>query len=358
MGCAKNKSKPIIYDTKVKEEKMDNVVKEDKKPECRHNYSKREKVSSMICSGIEGTTYDKNMENYLKKVKPGSIILFKRNIKYNDQLKELIANIRALYKNMNAIQPFIFIDEEGGRVDRLKSVSGSTKSPSWYFNNSTAKEYAIRICKILNDFNINSGLSPVLDTQEPNDGIIGDRSFSSDYSNVATFGREVIMFMKNENIMSVAKHFPGHGATHVDSHAALPVINKSIKELESTDLMPFIKNLDIVDGVMLGHILIPSYSKLPASISSEWIKYLRNKYDYEGLIISDDLTMGALANYGDLQTRVISFVKSGGDIPLICHKMSEMPDIVEALMKLDDNLINRAFDRIIKYKIKLNLIKK
>lgn len=370
IGCVKNDSKPIVYDEfkndvfaneYKKKGKSNDIVDDTNSNDLDfdfNKYSKKDKARSLICSGIVGTCYDKKMEDYLKQTKPGSIILFKRNIIYKEQLIELIANIRSLYDNMNMLQPFIFVDEEGGRVDRLKSVSGPTKSPSWYFNNSTAKEYGLRISKILNDFDINSGFSPVLDTQKPNNGIIGDRSFSGDYNNVATFGREVIMMMKNENILSVAKHFPGHGATNVDSHAALPVIKKSIEELERTDLVPFIKNLDIVDGVMIGHILIPSYSKLPASISPEWIKYLRDKFNFDGLIISDDLTMRALDNYGDLKNRVITFINSGGDIPLICHNMTQIPEIIDAILKLDDDLIDTAFDRIVKYKLKLNFMKK
>lgn len=160
------------------DEKLDSYIK---------TVDKRAKVEELICSGIYGTKYDKKMEDFLKAKKPGSIILFKRNISSDKQLKALVLDIRALYRNMNVHEPFIFVDQEGGRVDRLKSVFGKTNSPSWYFKNKPATEYGKRITNALNHFDLNGGFSPVLDAQKPGNGIIGDRAFSDDYEAVAKY---------------------------------------------------------------------------------------------------------------------------------------------------------------------------
>lgn len=353
-NSASNKSASTkTEETKTKEmektlnEKLDRYIK---------TVDKKSKVEEMICSGIYGTKYDKKMEDFLKATKPGSIILFKRNISSEKQLKALVLDIRALYKNMNVNEPFIFVDEEGGRVDRLKSVYGKTNSPSWYFKNKPAAEYGKRITNALNHFDFNGGFSPVLDTQKPGNGIIGDRAFSDNYESVAKYARDVIDYMNKNNIVSVGKHFPGHGATYVDSHKALPIINKSYDELLKTDLIPFKKNFDILPGVMVAHILVPKVDNLPASLSKVWMGKIRDEYKFDGIVFSDDLTMGALDSYGDLKTRARKFVESGGDIPLVCHKNEEMAGVISELLKVDDSRIDDSYKRIIKLKLEIGLI--
>ena len=377
-GCKKNSGaevKKIVLDSERKVssknsdiKKSDSTKKEETKTKEMEKFSdekldiyiktvdKKSKVEEMICSGIYGTKYDKKMEDFLKATKPGSIILFKRNIATDKQLKALVLDIRALYKNMNVHEPFIFVDQEGGRVDRLKSVYGKTNSPSWYFNNKPATEYGKKITNALNHFDLNGGFSPVLDTQKPGNGIIGDRAFSANYESVAKYARDVIDYMNKNNIVSVGKHFPGHGATYVDSHKSLPVINKSYDELLKTDLIPFKKNFDILRGVMVAHILVPKVDNMPASLSKVWMDKIRNEFKFDGIVFSDDLTMGALDSYGDLKVRAGKFVEAGGDVPLVCHKNEAMAGVISELLKVDDARIDDAYKRILKVKLEIGLI--
>lgn len=375
-GCKKNSGanmKKIVLDSErnatskeievakkdVKDVKKNEVSKkniDEKLEKYIKTVDKKAKVEELICSGIYGTKYDKKMEDFLKAKKPGSIILFKRNISSDKQLKALVLDIRALYRNMNVHEPFIFVDQEGGRVDRLKSVFGKTNSPSWYFKNKPATEYGKRITNALNHFNLNGGFSPVLDAQKPGNGIIGDRAFSDDYEAVAKYARDVIKYMNENDIVSVGKHFPGHGATHVDSHEALPVINKSNDEMKKSDLIPFVKNFDILRGVMVAHIFVPKVDEMPSTLSKVWMDKIRNEFHFDGLIFSDDLTMEALDSYGDLKSRARKFVEAGGDIPLVCHKNEEMEGVISELLKADDKRIDEAYKRILKAKLEIGLI--
>lgn len=351
LGCNVDESKlsgpKEIIENKNNESKTQHVIDFEKH---REKYSMDDKIGQLMCVGIESTVLDDNLKAFIDQYKPGSIILFKRNIQSSDQLANLNKSIKDYYNNKNYIEPFIFIDQEGGRVDRIKDVYKAMNSANWYANNSSPDQYVLDLSKRLKTFHIDSPLAPVFDTNPANaSGAIGDRAFSSDYNTVSKFARGVIEAMDKEKLLSVAKHYPGHGATRVDSHKNLPVINKSYEDLLNSDLIPFRENLDIVDGVMIGHILVPAVDNMPASLSKVWIGKLRED-NFKGLILSDDLTMNALADYGTLEERFIKFIEAGGDIGLICHDLNRIPNIFEAMRKVDDNKINESFERIMRVK--------
>lgn len=351
LGCKVDESKlsgsKEIVENEKNKPKTQHVIDFEKN---REKYSKEDKIGQLMCVGIESTVLDDNLKAFIDKYKPGSIILFKRNIQSSDQLANLNKLIKDYYKNKNYIAPFIFVDQEGGRVDRIKSVYKPMNSANWYANNSSPDQYVSDLSERLKAFHIDSPLAPVLDTNPANaSGAIGDRAFSSDYNTVSKFARGVIEAMDKEKLLSVAKHYPGHGATREDSHKNLPLINKSYEDLLNSDLIPFRENLDIVDGVMIGHILVPAVDNMPASLSKVWIGKLRED-NFKGLILSDDLTMNALADYGTLEERFIKFFEAGGDIGLICHDLNKIPNIFEAMKKVDDNKINERFERIMRVK--------
>ncbi|WP_296254782.1 beta-N-acetylhexosaminidase [uncultured Ezakiella sp.] len=351
LGCKVDESKlsgsKEIVDTGKGKINTAHVIDFEKE---REKYTKDDKIGQLICVGIESTTLDDQLKAFIDKYKPGSIILFKRNIQSSKQLETLNESIKGYYKNNNYIEPFIFVDQEGGRVDRLKDVSKPMKSAYWYANNSSPEQYASDLNTSLKSFHIDSPLAPVLDTNPANaSGAIGDRAFSSDYNTVSKFARGVIEAMDKEKLLSVAKHYPGHGATRVDSHKNLPVINKSYEDLLKSDLIPFKENLDIVDGIMIGHILVPDVDNMPASLSKIWIDKLRGD-GFDGLVLSDDLTMNALNAYGSLEERFIKFINAGGDIGLVCHDLNTIPSIFEAMKNIDDTRINESFERIVRTK--------
>lgn len=315
----------------------------------KKTYNKDDMIGQLMCVGINSNTLDNDLKNIIDKYKPGSFILFNRNIKSTNQLKRLTSDIKKYYVEKGYIKPFIFVDQEGGRVDRLGKIEKKINSASWYCAKSNAKKYVEDLNYRLSKYGIDSPLCPILDTNASNaKGAIGDRSFSGNYNKVCEFGKAVLNEFKNTNMISVAKHFPGHGATTVDSHYNLPVINKTYEQLKQTDLLPFESNYEFMDGIMVAHILVPSVDSVPASLSQKWMKIIRQN-GFNGLILSDDLTMGALKKYGEIKDRFVQFIDAGGDIGLICH-YKDLSSIYNEIKKIDEKRINESFERILKLK--------
>ena len=364
MGCTRvdktcSKIDEPVYEIDLSKENKDDKEKIYDKENIdqyiiNFNYDRKDMLSQRLVLGMEGTTLDDSNKDILRRFKPGAIILFNRNIIDESQLIALISDIRKLCKDENIINPFIFIDQEGGRVDRLKDIYKPMSSAAFYAQNDKIDEYIEDIDIRMKRYDINSPLAPVLDTNDSaSSGAIGDRAFSNDYKKNSAIAKKIIDGFHEKNILSIAKHFPGHGATTVDSHYALPVIDKTIDELKNSDMIPFIDNSEIVDGIMLAHILIPNVDERPVSLSDKWVQFIRDELKYNGLILSDDITMGALDEFGKLDERAYSFLNSGGDMVLICHNPSTYDLIFKRLESLDDENIKQSFDRIMKKKLEI-----
>lgn len=254
--------------------------------------------------GFQGTTLTGELKAFLQEIKPGGIIFFKQNIKNKKQIKKLIKDIN----NCLEIKPFIAVDQEGGRVERLRKICTSIPSPyelakrglNWLLKAQNT------ITKELLELGFNMNLAPVLDiNSNPKNPIIGKRAISNDPKIVADYGSKIIKLYLKNKIIPVAKHFPGHGDLDIDSHLDLPVLSKSFNELSSFELIPFksaIKNK--VPVIMIGHIQVPALEprkdkKIPASLSKNIIKkLLKKKLNYKGLVITDELNMrGVTKNY-------------------------------------------------------------
>ncbi|MGD0281595.1 MAG: glycoside hydrolase family 3 N-terminal domain-containing protein [Dissulfurispiraceae bacterium] len=206
------------------------------------------------------------------------------------------------------------------------------------------------------DNGINMPLIPVVDVnQEPDNPIICTRAFSDDPETVSWFGSEYIRTLEHAGLISCAKHFPGHGDTDVDSHIALPVINKSKENLKNTDLVPFVKAIETgVSSVMIGHLAVPSLDVMPATFSKKIIcDLLREELGFKGLVLTDALDMHALGNPGDLPVKCIN---AGADILL--HP-ADAGAVVSRLLsarasgEVDERTINNAAGRITKAKERL-----
>lgn len=228
--------------------------------------------------------------------------MFKDNINDSNQLLQLINNIKDI-NSKNKIPLFISIDEEGGRVSRLPKEIKKLPSNE-VIGNINDKKLTYDIGKTigysLKSFGFNMDFAPVLDiNSNPNNKVIGDRSFSSNKNIVANLGVSEINGFKSSNIISVAKHFPGHGDTDIDSHYKLPIINKTLDELKEVEFVPF-KNAikENVPSIMVSHILLPEIDDInPASMSKTIITdILRKDLKFDGLIVTDDMTMVAITN--------------------------------------------------------------
>ena len=291
----------------------------------------------LIC-GISGNELLKEEIDFFRNYNPWGIILFARNCNSRKQLKELINNIKiATHTNIP-----IMIDQEGGRVHRLKYSDNFILYPAKQFgeiykiDEKEAKEALNLQCKIiaseLNDLGITINTSPVLDIPEGNEsGVIGDRSFSNDKEIVSNLGKEVIESFISMGINPVIKHMPGHGRAEVDSHFNLPVVDTSYNTLIETDFYPF-EFCNFSNLAMTAHVVYSNIdSELPATLSTEVIRnVIRKLIKFDGLIMTDDISMKALS--GDKGKLSIAALEAGCNLVLHCNgDMVEMNMIAKAL---------------------------
>ena len=218
----------------------------------------------------------------------------------------------------------------------------------------------------LKSFGFNMDFAPVLDiNSNPKNTVIGDRAFSSDKNTVTNLGVSEINGFKSSNIISVAKHFPGHGDTDIDSHYGLPIINKTLEKLKDVEFIPFKKAIEEkVPAIMVSHILLPKIDDInPASMSKTIITdILRKDLKFDGLIVTDDMTMGAITNNVDINEACIKSINAGVDLLLICHGYETEIDVINNIKEAADrgiisiDRINESVYRILslKYNYKIS----
>ena len=326
------------------------------------NMTLDEKIGQMITIGIDGYSVDDTAKQLITDKKVGGVILFKDNISDSNQLLQLINDIKGI-NSTNKIPIFISVDQEGGRVNRLPSEIKSLPSNEVVGNkndNKLAYDIGKNIGYALGSFGFNMDFAPVLDVNSnPNNTVIGDRSFSNDKNKVASLGASEINGFKDSNIISVAKHFPGHGDTATDSHYALPIINKTLDELKSVEFVPFKKSIEEkVPAIMVSHILMPQIdANNPASMSKTIITdILRKDLKFDGLIVTDDMTMGAVTNELDITTACINSINAGADLLLVCHGYDNEINVINAIKDSINNeiisidTINKSVYRILSLK--------
>ena len=274
--------------------------------------------------GVKSTKLSIKEKNFLKKYKPWGVILFTRNIKTIKQTTKLTTSIRKIF-NDNKYP--ILIDQEGGRVNRLKNIALFQNLTSEFFGKKyihNFKEFLIlyklfidKTSYLLNLIGVNINTVPVLDLRiKGSSNIIGDRSFSKDPKIVSKIGDYCIQFFHQNSIGSVIKHIPGHGLAKVDSHFYTPIVNKKLSYLLKNDFFPF-KNKKAFFA-MTGHIIFNKIdSKNTVTHSKKMIKLIRNKIGFKNIIISDDLSMKSLK--GSISENTIKTFNSGCNIVLHCN---------------------------------------
>jgi len=284
-----------------------------------------------------------NSEKYiLRKAKPWGIILFSRNIKNIQQLKNLTDDIKNIFKEKK--YP-ILIDQEGGKVSRLNKILDLSNFSQSFFAelyDKDKKNFYIRykmyintVCSILNCVGININTVPVLDVRrKKSHDIIGTRSFSTSPTKVSKLGKLCIDLHKKNKISTVAKHIPGHGLAKCDSHKKTPIINASKSELIKKDFRPFRACKSFF--AMTAHVIYSMYDKDNTATHSRFIinEVIRNKINFRGLLISDDISMKSL-KYG-LETNAIKALKAGCNLVLHCNgNIGEMHRLAKVIPKID-----------------------
>lgn len=291
--------------------------------------------------GCAGTQLGDAERRFFARVDPAGFILFARNVADPAQLRALTGELRqAVGRDVP-----ILVDQEGGRVQRLKPPHWRAAPPPGRFGDLAARDpagaaLAVRlnarlIGAELSAVGIDTVCAPSLDLRLPGaHQVIGDRAFSADPAIVAALGRAACEGFFEAGITPVIKHLPGHGRSQVDSHLQLPVVDAPLAELAASDFRPFRELADMPLG-MTGHLLIRAVdAERPATISSRVIaEIIRGHIGFKGVLISDDLSMEALA--GSVQARAAAAIAAGCDIALHCNgKLEEMVAIAEAVPAL------------------------
>jgi beta-N-acetylhexosaminidase len=308
-----------------------------------------------VIYGISGTSLKKDEAAFFKKANPLGFILFARNCKNPEQVERLT---KSLHKCMGRDVP-ILIDQEGGRVARFKSPVWKDRPAAKSFGDKYKRskkktlealnDNTVAIAEDLRDAGVNVNCSPVLDvlTKETHN-IIGDRAFSKDVEVVSDLGKQVCYSYLSSGIIPVMKHIPGHGRASSDSHKELPVVQASLDELEKNDFIPFKAILSQVfsEAVwgMVAHVVYKEIDdNVPSSCSRRVIyDVIRDKIGFRGLLLSDDIGMEALKDYGSAERRAEAVLRAGCDIVLHCNgNLDEMKAIADKLKIMGPETIKR-----------------
>ena len=308
-----------------------------------------QKVGQLLVAGMEGTQPGEDAVQAIQTAQVGGIILFGRNVESASQLVELTNGLKEL--NGDAVPLFLGVDQEGGRVDRMPPEVDRTpsagqvgQSENW---NEMGAAYGTLLSAECAAFGFNLDFAPCLDIwSNPENTVIGDRAFGGDWETVSDFGFYAVQAMEEAgNVVPVVKHFPGHGDTNTDSHVDLPVVDKTLDDLRQGELVPFDMALsgeywgepkmDPAPAVMVAHILMTQIDPdLPASLSPKVVTgLLRQEMGYEGMVCTDDLTMGAISSTYGMGEAAVMAVEAGCDLLLVCHGADNLTAARDALLE-------------------------
>lgn len=352
-----NDNEQVIQDKQ--QIKQENLTIDEKVDKIVESMSQTEKLGQMVMIGIQGTKVDDDSLYMLNQYHMGGVILFDRNMDSLEQVKQLTSDLQA--QSNEKVPLFIGIDEEGGDVVRM--AEKLTPPPSQKEIGATgdieqAKTWAIKTAKSLKDMGINVNFAPVADV-----GSNDKRSYSTDTNTVIDFVRAATKGYQQENIIYSLKHFPGIGKGKVDSHVDSSNIDVVKEVLMTEDIIPFKTIIDENDPndyfILVSHLKYPALDEeYPASLSSKIMTdLLRNEFGYKGIIITDDMEMGAVANHNDFRSIGVKAVKAGADIVLVCHEYEHQQEVYLGLLdavnsgEISQERIDESVKRIIKVKL-------
>jgi beta-N-acetylhexosaminidase len=299
----------------------------------------RHQIGQQLIIGLKGLRLEKEEADFIVKNNVGGIVLFSRNVDSPEQIRELCIEVQALRSRMHDKAPlFISIDMEGGRVHRLKPPF--TKWPALASvgkidSTSVAFRFAQAMGDELKSVGINFDYAPCLDIfTNPQNTVIGDRALGTSPEVVSRLGSALIRGYVKSGVLACGKHFPGHGNTLIDSHVGLPVEDKTLEELEEVEFEPFKKAMRArLDFIMAAHIKFPKIDPTwPASLSEIFLKkILRDQLRFRGLVITDDLDMGALKNNYPKPVIAVRALQAGCNVLLYCNETDSPPTAIEAI---------------------------
>ena len=351
VGCNSNKRK----------DKEDMSDLDRKVEETLEDMTLDEKIGQMMIVYYHSSQMDDTLKSALTEVKPGGFILFAENITTYEKTLEFIKEVKATAK----IPMFMSVDQEGGNVQRFRFLKETDISDIPYMKEvgdiddiELTKKVGKVIAEELRVFGVNMDFAPVIDVySNPDNTVIGKRAFGTDKEKVAKHGIALASSLEENGVIPVYKHFPGHGNTATDSHYALPVVTKTKAELEDLDIYPFVEAIkNGAKVIMIGHLAVPELTgdKIPASLSKKIINdYLKEDLNYDGLVITDALNMGALTNYYSTDEICGKAVEAGVDILLMPSSSRKCLASVKAAISkgtIDEERIDESVRKILKLK--------
>jgi len=302
----------------------------------RNVFDLRRHVGQLMIMGFDGTEVSARLKKMLATLAPGGVILFKRNVEEAAQTHALLRDVQKLVGR----PLFRCVDMEGGTVDRFRDAVARIPSAAEVSATGSAKLYRKHgelIGRQLRALGFNTDFAPCLDLGlEASRKSLGTRTVSADPREVVRYAREFLAGLREARVLGCGKHFPGLGGGALDSHEALPVIERTRKQGWEEDLFPYRDLRSKLAFVMVAHVAYPKIVRGggPASLSRRWIlEVLREEIGYRGLVVSDDLDMGGVLNGASIEEAAVGTLKAGSDMFLVCQKEEHVWRAFEAVLK-------------------------
>jgi beta-N-acetylhexosaminidase len=319
---------------------------------------KADSVGQLIMTGVPGKELDAETARLFRRVQPGAYILFGRNLGGATQVRKLIDDLREL----SDIEPIITIDQEGGRVSRLRRIGNEPPNAQQLRDKNDIdliRRHGDITGRLLRLFGFNLDLCPVLDISfdEEAENSLRGRCYGKDVEQVVRNAGAFNEAMREHGIASCGKHFPGYSAATSDAHFQLPRIDRSREELDLNELAVFRQFVRDVDSMMICHAWYPCFGPqpMPATMSRRIVtELLRKEFAFDGLIMTDDLDMGAILTGYRLDDTIRLCLEAGNDMMMLCHRVPEIETVHRILGTLPSDQIERAQERIGDFKKNLS----
>lgn len=302
---------------------------------------RKRRAGQRLIIGLSGPSLSDEERAWIKECRPGGFILFARNVEEPAQVRELNRELASLLPD--EVPPIRCVDQEGGRVQRVKAPATVWPPMRWVGNVGDPRFTAAvgrALAREVRALGFDLDFAPVADVDSnPKNPIIGDRAFASDAARTGEHAAAFVRAMQDEGCIACAKHFPGHGDTLTDSHLELPVVEKDPPDLEHVELPPFKACVEAgVGTVMTAHVLYPAWDEqVPATMSPRILDgLLRKKMGYGGVIVSDDLEMKAVRGRYPLDEQLRAASAATVDVFLVCSEIGLQYASFEALVRLQE----------------------
>lgn len=309
---------------------------------------RKRRAGQRLFIGVFGHDVTDETRRIVEEIQPGGYVLFARNVVVPEQVAGLN---RALCELAPSTHPsLVAVDQEGGRVARIREPA-TTFPPMRAVGRADRPELTEKVGAVmareLRAMGFHVDFAPCADVDSnPDNPVIGDRSFGPDPERVGAHVAAYVRGMQKEGIVACAKHFPGHGDTDLDSHKALPTVDRPIEELRRTELPPFKAAVDAgVASVMTSHVMFPAWDPdWPCTLSDRILgPLLRDELGFDGLVFSDDLDMKAVADGWPIDVQVRRATEAGVDVLLCCNEPDRQLAVFEALVRLQEQ--SKAHER-------------